>query len=30
MGLRGREYILAHHDYRVTARQFLEALRWGD
>ena len=26
MGQRGRQYILAHHDYRVLARQFLEAI----
>ena len=27
MGRKGREYVMAHHDYRVLARQFLEALR---
>jgi len=26
MGRRGRQYVLAHHDYRVLARQFLEAI----
>ncbi len=26
MGLRGREYVLAHHDYRILSQQFLEAL----
>ncbi|MDA8424021.1 MAG: glycosyltransferase, partial [Nitrospiraceae bacterium] len=26
MGRRGREYVLAHHDYKVLARQFLEQL----
>ena len=27
MGLRGREYVLAHHDYRILAQLFLEAVR---
>ena len=27
MGLRGREYVLAYHDYRVLAREFLDAMR---
>ena len=27
MGRKGREYVLAHHDYRILAQQFLEALR---
>ncbi len=27
MGRRGREYVCAHHDYRVLARRFLDAIR---
>ena len=26
MGLRGREYVLAHHDYQILARRFLESV----
>jgi len=26
MGRRGREYVLQHHDYRLLARRFLEAV----
>jgi len=26
MGRKGHEYVMAHHDYRVLAQQFLEAI----
>ena len=26
MGQRGREYVLAHHDYRILARRFIESI----
>jgi glycosyltransferase involved in cell wall biosynthesis len=26
MGARGREYVLANHDYRVLARRFLQVM----
>ncbi len=27
MGQRGRSYVILHHDYRVLAAQFLEAIK---
>jgi len=30
MGLRGREYVLTHHDYRVLAKRFAQILRKGN
>ena len=27
MGLRGKEYVMRHHDYRVLANRFLEVLQ---
>jgi glycosyltransferase involved in cell wall biosynthesis len=26
MGMRGKEYVIAHHDYRLLARQFLDVM----
>ena len=29
MGLRGRDYVMAHHDYTVLAKKFLEVMGEG-